>query len=89
MKGKTSTGFKYEVDDKIRTDWRFTLALADMDSGDESRALQGSVSVVRMLLGKQEQAFYDHIADEDGHIDIQKVFLGVGEILRAMQEKKS
>lgn len=87
-KGKTKSGFKFEVNDRIAEDWRLTLALADMDSGDESRALSGATSVVRLLLGKQEKAFYEHIKEEDGTVPTVKVWEAVTEILQSIKPAK-
>lgn len=84
VKGKTKSGFKFEVSKRLANDWRFTLALADMDSNDQSRALAGSVAVVKLLLGDQEEAFYEHLKDEDGVVPTEKVWAEVAEILEEM-----
>ena len=84
VKGKTSSGFKFEVSKRIAEDWRFTVALADMDSSDASRKLAGSTNVVRLLLKDQEEAFYKHLEDEDGIVPAEKVWNEVKEILHEM-----
>ena len=33
MQGETRTGFKFDVDDRILTDWRFTMALTKAQNG--------------------------------------------------------
>lgn len=84
VNGKTKSGFKFEVSKRVTNDWRFIVALADMDSNDEFRAIAGCVAVIRLLLGDQEQAFYKHLQENDGTVPTEKVWAEITEIIQEM-----
>ena len=44
------SGFVCNVNERRAKDWRFIKAMADWDSGDESRALKGVTTAVPLLL---------------------------------------
>ena len=70
MKGKTKSGFKFEFDERILNDWRFLKAVAKADdSSNPSGMLAGTVELVSMIFGDNEQALMDHIASKnDGYV---------------------
>ena len=83
LTGKTRSGFEYELDEKLKNDWRLTLAFADADSDDASRKLQGTVDTVRLLLGSREHALYEHVKEPDGRVPTDKLMEEVKEIIEA------
>lgn len=84
IKGKTRSGFEFSVSRRILDDWRFTLAIADAESKDPSRSVQGSVNCVRLLLGDQEESLYAHIAEADGTIPKDKIGEEVADIIKEL-----
>lgn len=89
FKGVTSSGFEYEVSLRIKKDWRFVKALAKSESKDESEMLWGTTRVVELLLGEQEEALQEHLAEEDGVVPTEKLMDTVREILNAIGTKNS
>ncbi len=88
MKGKTKSGFKYNVNENIRTDWRFVKALADADSEDASKQLSGATRMVNLLLGDEGEAKLEaHVAQEDGVVPIERVMDEVREIITAIGDQ--
>lgn len=74
IKGKTKSGFKYEVDERATRDAR-VWELIDEDS-------TSSVRIPKMLLGESgKEQLYKFVEDEDGYVDLNKVNEIVGEIL--------
>lgn len=65
LKGKTKTGFVFEIDEKRLDNMELLDAIAEMEN-DNIIALS---NVSQLLLGKeQRKALYDHIRDEDGTV---------------------
>ena len=88
MEIHTMSVFVCNVNEKRAKDWRFIKAMADWDSGDESRALKGVTAAVPLLLGKeQEDKLMDHIKDEDGVIDTEVMMSEFREICLLMGEE--
>lgn len=88
MKGKTKSGFKYNVNENIRTDWRFVKALADADSEDASKQLSGATRMVNLLLGDEGEAKLEaHVAQEDGVVPIERIMDEVREIITAIGDQ--
>ena len=90
MKGKTKSGFKFDVNDAVVDDWETMKAIADMDSGDASRVLQGTVKFVNMVLGDNEAALVEHIRSKNNGVCSQEsMFNEVMEIIDSMKEIKN
>lgn len=88
VSGVTKSGFKYKVNEEIRTDWRFVKAIADADSADESRMLAGATRMVTLLLGEKGEAELErHVAQENGIIPTQKIIEEVRDILNGIGEE--
>lgn len=88
MEIHTRSGFVCDINEKKAKDWRYVKALADCDSGDESRALNGITQAIPLLLGKVgEQNLMDHLVDEDGIIDTEAMIAEFKEIVILMGEE--
>jgi len=88
MEIHTMSGFVCNVNEKKAKDWRFIKAMADWDSGDESRALKGVTVALPLLLGKEEeQKLMEHITDEDGIADSERMMAEFKEIILLMGEE--
>ncbi len=79
LKGKTSTGFEYEISDDALGDWEITEALVDIDDGKYSAA----VKVIRLLLGAdQAKKLKEHCRDkESGRVTQKAMFAELADIL--------
>lgn len=81
--GKTSSGFEYSVSEKLRNDFRFVLAFADMGSDDADEKIRGGVELVNVVLGREgAAALYRHVAEADGTVPTDKVMAELTEIIR-------
>lgn len=88
MKIHTMSGFVCDVNEKKAQDWRFAKALADWDSGDESRLMKGMTYAIPFLLGEEQEALLmDHVKDEDGIISTEVILAEFREILNLMSNE--
>lgn len=88
MEIHTMSGFVCKVNEKRAKDWRYVKALAEWDSGDESRALKGVTAAIPLLLGKEgERELMNHVADENGLIDSETMIAEFKEIVLLMGEE--
>lgn len=85
LKGKTSTGFEYEISDEALGDWEVTEALVDIDDGKYSAA----VKVLRLLLGAdQAKKLKEHCRDkESGRVTQKAMFSELADILKGSDSK--
>lgn len=89
MRVTTSSGFVCDANDKIKNDFRFVEALADMEGDDAGAMLKGQVNMLRLLLDKDGvKALYAHVAEPDGTVPVDKVTAEVLEIIQKLGEQK-
>lgn len=86
MKGKTSTGFEYEVDEDVFDDMELIDALADVTSGRDS--LQISAAVLKIFGTEQRKKLYDHLRNEHGRVPTEKIMDAITEIVESSEESK-
>lgn len=84
IKGKTRSGFEFEVAEDIANDMELFEALSDLDDGDYTAL----VPVCRIVLGTQKKALYDHLRKQHGKAPIDKVYEEIGDILGALKDGK-
>ena len=82
-KGKTESGFKYEIDENIMDDMELVDALAAAQGDDP---MQISVVVSKVFGPEQKKKLYDHVRTEDGRVPITKVADTIKEIFESMGE---
>lgn len=90
VKGKTASGFAFEIDSDVFKDWRFLKAVQDATSDDGGEQLKASMKLVKVLFNdaKQEDAFYEFLAKQnDGRVPVDVVGKEVGEIMKIITEK--
>ena len=80
IRGKTRTGFHFEVDPNAMNDMELVDILAD-DTMDD--AFRMSHVVKRLLPGDQRKALYDHVR-VDGRVPVDKVIAEVEDIFAAL-----
>ena len=85
LKGTTSTGFSWEIEEDALDDMELLDALTELDSGK----LDAVSPVCLHLLGKQQRAaLYDHSRDERGRVRVSAVSNELGEILLGLKDGK-
>lgn len=88
MEIHTMSGFVCKVNENKAKDWRYVKALAEWDSGDESRALKGVTAAIPLLLGNDgEQKLMEHVTDKDGIVDTEAMISEFKEIVLLMGEE--
>ena len=88
MKGTTSSGFEFEANENVLTDWYFTKTVATLEKGDDVSKMCATVELVSMLLGDSgEAALCEHVKELDGVVPSNKVMKEAGEILTIMRDK--
>ena len=85
IKGKTSSGFEYEVDERIIKDWRFAKALAKL-SGEPLDKMSATIDIASMLLNNgQEESLMKHV-EMDGFVDSGKMEHEIVEIINGLKQ---
>lgn len=90
IEGKTKSGFKFAIDERIGKDWRLITNISLVENGDSSDQLKGTTEIVHLLLGKNEQKFMEHIAKKnEGYVPIEAVIDELRDIISATKETKN
>lgn len=90
IEGKTKSGFKFSLDERILDDWRFVDAIGLSESDDASEQIRGMRDLVKIVIGDRYDAFKKHIADKnDGFIPRDAVTDLVIEIVNLSRELKN
>lgn len=79
IKGTTTDGFNYEIDEAVYDDWELIEDLASLESGD----ISATVRVMKRLLGDQQfAALKEHARDpETGRVKTSVVLKVQHEIM--------
>ncbi len=88
--GKTRTGFEFSVSENIGTDYRLIDGYKLAKSSDSTEAAEGISMVVDLVLGKNKQAMFKHLAElNDGYVPTKKLDDEVTDIIAAVKEAKN
>lgn len=82
IKGTTSSGFEFEIDEKQLKNYEFVELISEVD---ENELLMPKI--LKMLLGDQVKALKDHVRDEDGIVPIEKMVQEIKDIFGNTQVK--
>lgn len=66
IEGKTKTGFKFKVDERVLNDWRLITNIELAESEVLTDKVKGVTALVHLLLGDNEQKLMEHIAKKNG-----------------------
>lgn len=89
MKGKTASGFKFDIDVEVLKEWDFIDLMAQAESDDDSEKIKASVGLVKYIFGANYKKFIDHIKKQNnGHAPVEAVLNEVTAILSACNETK-
>ena len=80
-KGKTTSGFKYEIDEKVLDDMELIDAMAASYGEDPT---QISTVVVKIFGADQRKRLYDHVRTDDGRVPITEVANIITEIIESL-----
>lgn len=86
LKGETSKGFAYEIQEKDLDNMELIDALADLDEGN----VLATSKVLTLLLGKeQKKKFYDFYRNENGKVPLATISEAIAELLSNHGETKN
>ena len=80
-KGKTASGFKYEVDENVLDDMELIDAMAASQGEDPT---QISVVVSKIFGDEQKKRLYDHVRSDDGRVPVTAIANVITEVLESM-----
>lgn len=91
LEGKTKSGFKYSIDERIANDFRMVRLISKIESSDESEQLVALNDFVEFVLGKDgTEKFIAHVAKKnDGFVPTDKAIAEIVEILNSAKETKN
>lgn len=84
MKGKTSTGFEFDIEDERLDDMELVDIMAEID---ENRCL--CQSFARCSWERAEKRLYDHLRSEDGRVPIEATTNAIQEIFNSPGDLKN
>ena len=85
LKGKTESGFEYEVTDAAMNNYDLVEVLAEVDTNPLLLP-----RLVKMLLGdEQKKRLMEHLRTKDGNVPIDAVSAEIMEIFKSGQAKNS
>ena len=86
LKGTTSTGFAYEVEEDVLDDYELLEILHEADKGSAGAMIE----VAEQVLGKeQKEALKNHIRNEKGKVSAIRMIEEVMEILKSGDKGKN
>lgn len=85
IKGTTSTGFEYEVSEKVANDYELVENLGELD---KNPLILGTI--VKQILGeKQTEKLKDHVRDEEGMVPTDRISAEIIEIFTSNNVTKN
>lgn len=86
MKGKTSSGFEYELNEEALDDYGLLEDLCEMDAGNMSKMS----SVMNRLIGaEQKERLKEHLRTENGRVPMSKMMIEIEEIFKNAKAGKN
>lgn len=83
MKGKTTSGFEFEISEDIKNDYELVENLGELE---DNPLILGKI--VRQILGKEQTAkLKDHIRNENGIVPTNKMTQEIIEIFKNAGEE--
>ncbi|HEQ1375129.1 TPA: hypothetical protein VD446_000912 [Streptococcus pyogenes] len=84
LKGKTTSGFEYEIPSKRLKNFELVEAIAEEETDPTA-----VVKIVRLLLGDAAKALKEHVRDDDGIVDIEAIGTEIKEIFESQKDLKN
>lgn len=86
MKGKTESGFEFNIDESRLDDMRFIDALASLDAGNPIAISQ----LADIMFDKEQKTkLYRHLSDMEGKVKIESFVKEVTDILTYKEDTKN
>lgn len=86
IKGRTESGFEFELEDEVLDDYELLESLCQIDNGDTSK----TIKMIDMLLGEdQKEKLKEHVRAGGKRVSAKKLISEVMGIFNAVQEGKN
>lgn len=86
LRGKTTSGFEFELEDEVLDDYELLESLRKVDEGDNGCLIK----VVDQLLGEeQKKMLKEHVRTEKGRVSAKKLLEEVSEIFQSCNAGKN
>ena len=86
MKGTTSSGFEYNMDETALDDYELLEDLCELDNGNTAR----TISALNRLLGtEQKERLKEHLREENGRVPASKMMVEMAEIFNSVKAGKN
>lgn len=90
VKGKTESGFKFEIDERVLEDWRLVTNIEMAESTNMTEKVKGVAALVHLLLGNNESKLMEHISKKnDGFIPTECLIAELASMIRNAKELKN
>lgn len=88
IRGKTISGFEFEVDERCLNDWRLIKAITKSDSKDQVEQLQAIVTMINILLGDEgeDKLVGFLIQNNEGYAPSEKMYAVVKEVFEEVKK---
>lgn len=86
LKGKTETGFEFEIDDEVLDDWELLEILQEIDDGNIGKLAK---AIVFLLGEEQYEKLKDFIKKRDGKIKASVMIDEFTSIMNSNKEVKN
>lgn len=68
----TKTGFTFEVDERIKNDWRLVTAMSKLQNADSTKQIDGLIQMTELILGNRANEFYEFVQSKnDGYLPVE------------------
>lgn len=85
---KTASGFEWNVNERIKKDYRMVKAVALVESGEDGKVIKGYHDLAVLMLGeKGEVALENHVMDDEGIVEMAKMNAELTEIIEMMKNQ--
>lgn len=73
IRGKTKSGFEYNVSETVMNDMEVVDAIAKCDSENSFEKMKGISELCKKIFGNDLKRVYDHVRTEDGRVPPDKL----------------
>lgn len=91
IRGETSTGFAFEIDERITQDIRFVRICRKIYSEDTRKRGEGFDDLLNFFFPEgsdQEEKLFAH-CERDGIISVESVYSELGEMMSALEKENA
>lgn len=89
--GKTKTGYAFEYDERVLTDWEYISLLSVTQNGTDMEKIAASTKVVELLVGKDKMpGLIDHVRKtHDGYASVEDIIAEFTDMIGAKSNAKN